>query len=124
MPTAAAVITPKVAQPRYLSSREFTRVPITLRLLVNRTTSRISGGVSNTLITADQNSIFTAFNRAKFSARPGPGPWQPPLLHKICARSLACRPSTHATQPLPPPHTRTTPPIPALLLSPSRSIPM
>ena len=41
---AAAVMTAKVAQPKYLSSGGFTRLPITLGLLVRRMTSRISGG--------------------------------------------------------------------------------
>ena len=60
IPTAAAVITAKVAQPKYLSSGEFTRLPMTLRLLVRRMTNRIRGGASKPLITADQNSILTA----------------------------------------------------------------
>src|ERR1019366_235366 len=47
IPTAAAVITPKVAQPRYLSSGGFTRFPITFWLLVRRITSRIRGGASS-----------------------------------------------------------------------------
>src|SRR5713226_2172741 len=36
IPAAAAVITAKVAQPKYLSNGEFTRLPITLWLLVRR----------------------------------------------------------------------------------------
>ncbi len=60
IPAAAAVMTPSVAQPRYLSNGEFTRSPITLWLLVRRMTSRIRGGARRPLITADQNSIFTA----------------------------------------------------------------
>ena len=70
MPTAAAVITANVAQPKFRSSREFTRAPITFWLLVSRRTSRISGGANNPLMTADQNSILTALSRAKFSANP------------------------------------------------------
>src|SRR5450631_4131280 len=60
IPTAAAVMTPKVAQPKYLSNGELTCLPITLWLLVRRMTSRIRGGARRPLITADQNSIFTA----------------------------------------------------------------
>src|ERR1700686_5142993 len=70
IPTAAAVITPKVAQPIYLSNGEFTRLPITLWLLVRRITSRIRGGARRPLITADQNSIFTALKPTKFSTKP------------------------------------------------------
>jgi hypothetical protein len=36
IPAAAAVMTPKVTQPKYLSSGEFTRLPITVWLLVRR----------------------------------------------------------------------------------------
>jgi hypothetical protein len=43
IPTAAAVMTTKVAQPKYLSGGEFTRLPITLGLLVRGMTSRIWG---------------------------------------------------------------------------------
>jgi hypothetical protein len=46
IPTAAAIMIPKVAQPKYLSNGGFTRFPITLWLLVRRTTSRIRGGAS------------------------------------------------------------------------------
>src|ERR1700688_854408 len=70
IPAAAAVLTPKVAQPKYLTSGEFTRLPITLRLLVRRMTSRIRGGAKRPLITADQNSIFTALKPTKFSTKP------------------------------------------------------
>src|SRR5579859_4221540 len=62
IPAAAAVITANVAQPKYFSTAEFTCSSITFRLLVNRITSKMSGGANNPLITADQNSIFTAFN--------------------------------------------------------------
>src|SRR5579864_3158124 len=58
--TAAAVMTAKVAQPKYLSSGGFTRFPMTLWLLVRRMTSRIRGGARRPLMTADQNSILTA----------------------------------------------------------------
>jgi hypothetical protein len=44
IPSAAAVMTPKVTQPKYLSDGEFTRLPITSWLLVRRITSRIRGG--------------------------------------------------------------------------------
>src|SRR5665213_4514878 len=60
IPTAAAVITARVAQPKYLRSGGFTRLPMTLWLLVRRMTSTIRGGARRPLITADQNSIFTA----------------------------------------------------------------
>src|SRR5579872_1772573 len=62
IPAAAVVITTNVAQPKYLSTGEFTCFPMTLGLLVKRITSKINGGANNPLITADQNSIFTAFN--------------------------------------------------------------
>ena len=62
IPAAAAVITTNVAQPKDRSSGEFTCFPITLRLLVKSITSKINGGASNPLMTADQNNIFTAFN--------------------------------------------------------------
>jgi hypothetical protein len=58
--TAAAIMIPKVAQPKYLSNGGFTRLPITLWLLVRRMTSKIRGGARRPLITADKNSIFTA----------------------------------------------------------------
>jgi len=70
IPAAATVITPKVAQPKDLRSGEFTRLPITFSLLVRRMTSRISGGASSPLITADQKSIFTALRPAKFQRSP------------------------------------------------------
>jgi hypothetical protein len=35
IPAAAAVMTPNVALPKYLSNGEFTRLPITLSLLVS-----------------------------------------------------------------------------------------
>ena len=59
IPSAAAVMTPKVAQLKYLRSGEFTDLPMTLGLLVRRMTSRIRGGARRPLITADQNSIHT-----------------------------------------------------------------
>ena len=62
IPTAAALMIPKAAQPRYPSSGEFTRFPITVGLLVRRIISRIRGGETRPLITADHNSIFTARN--------------------------------------------------------------
>jgi hypothetical protein len=40
-PTAAAVMTPNVAQPKYLSNGEFTRLPITLWLVVRQNSVRL-----------------------------------------------------------------------------------
>ena len=60
MPTAAAVMTAKVAHPKYFSSGGLTCFPITFCLLVSRMTSSIRGGARRPLITADQNNIFTA----------------------------------------------------------------
>ncbi len=51
IPAAAAVMTAKVAQPKYLSSGGFTLLPMTLWLLVRRMTSRIKGGARRPLIT-------------------------------------------------------------------------
>ena len=61
IPAAATTITAKVTQPRPRSSGGFVRSPITLGSLVNKTTSRISGGANTPLITAVQKSILTAF---------------------------------------------------------------
>jgi hypothetical protein len=52
IPTAAAVMTPNVAQPRYLSNGEFTRLPITLWLLVRRMTSGVRSG------TIDHSAVY------------------------------------------------------------------
>src|ERR1700689_3028973 len=60
MAIAAAVMTAKVAQPKYFSSGGVTWFPITCCLLVSRITRRIRGGASRPLITADQNNIPTA----------------------------------------------------------------
>src|SRR5712692_7719540 len=64
IPIAAATMTTNVAQPKYLSKGVLTCLPITLVSLVKRMTSKIRGGASKPLITADQNSIFTALKPA------------------------------------------------------------
>src|ERR1017187_1351566 len=70
MAAAAAVITAAASQPNHLSSRGFTRSPITARSEVSSTTSTISGGASTPLATADQKSIFTASRPTRSSATP------------------------------------------------------
>ncbi len=57
IPAAASTMTTKAAQPKYLSKGRFTCLPITLVPLVKRMTSKIRGGASKPLMTADQNSL-------------------------------------------------------------------
>src|SRR5579871_1376563 len=67
---AAADITTKVVQPSTRTSRGAAAVPTTRGSLVISTSSRMSGGASTPLTTADQNNIFMALKCAKFKARP------------------------------------------------------
>jgi hypothetical protein len=55
---AAVLMMTAQTQPNARMTREFTRFPITLRSLVNRTTMTTRGGARRPFRTADQNSIF------------------------------------------------------------------
>jgi hypothetical protein len=122
IPIAAATMTTKVAQPKYLSKGEFACLPITLVSQVKRMTSRIRGGASKPLMTADQKSIFYSVNTGEIqheAQRHGHG--QSP--HRTRARFLASRPGSHATPLLPPLHKRMNPRGPARPTFPCRSGP-
>lgn len=67
---AATLITIAQAQPSTFIAGELTRLPITLRSLVRRTTRMTRGGANSPLRMADQNSILTALMRAKSNASP------------------------------------------------------
>ena len=80
-------MTPKAAQPKYLSNGGFTRLPITFWLLVRRMTSRISGGRYYKAVRADWECRRCA--ELRYSSEGGALVFREGMLSRLFRRPVA-----------------------------------